>query len=314
MVVHRKTRETDMNLATILKEFRWGVILALTLVGVENIAWIVEPSVFGPVIDALIEVAHGTPFANIIPVLLIWVTVFAVNSGVGAFRRSFDQKIFLNIFARLARRVAELSSQLNLPISQTAARAELSREFVTFLEYRTPEILEQVIAIVGALVGLAWFDVRLTFACLVVLGPLLAITILYSRKVVPLQADLHDAVEETYDVFSTQNPAEIEAYYRRRSVPQQRIANWGALSFGLMRFSLLGIFLAVLYIAIDLDDFSTGNIYSIVAYIWTFVTSSEYLPELMESWASLKDLNDRMRSDAHGPAAPDSLDGIPSST
>jgi hypothetical protein len=64
-----------------------------------------------------------------------------------------------------------------------------------------------------------------------------------------------------------------------------------------MRFVLLGVFLAVLYIAIDLDDFTTGNIYTIVAYIWTFVTSSEYLPELMESFTSLKDISGRLREE-----------------
>jgi hypothetical protein len=58
---------------------------------------------------------------------------------------------------------------------------------------------------------------------------------------------------------------------------------------------LLGIFLVVLYISIDLDDFTTGSIYSIVAYIWTFITSSEYLPELMESWTSLKDISRRLK-------------------
>jgi len=38
-----------------------------------------------------------------------------------------------------------------------------------------------------------------------------------------------------------------------------------------------------------------GELYSIVAYLWTFVTATEYLPELMESWTSLKDISKRMR-------------------
>ena len=62
-----------------------------------------------------------------------------------------------------------------------------------------------------------------------------------------------------------------------------------------MRLALLVIFIAVLYIAIDLDDFSTGAIYSIVAYIWTFITTSEYIPELLESWTSLKDISRRLK-------------------
>ncbi len=61
------------------------------------------------------------------------------------------------------------------------------------------------------------------------------------------------------------------------------------------RATLVGIFLVVLYIAIDLDYFSAGELYSIIAYLWTFVTSTEYLPELMESWTSLKDISKRLK-------------------
>ena len=54
------------------------------------------------------------------------------------------------------------------------------------------------------------------------------------------------------------------------------------------------MFLVVLFVAIDLDDFTTGRLYSIVAYLWTFVTASEYLPELLESWTEVQDLSRRL--------------------
>jgi len=62
-----------------------------------------------------------------------------------------------------------------------------------------------------------------------------------------------------------------------------------------MRFILSIIFIVALYISIDLDDFLTGNIYSIVAYLWTFVTSMEYIPELLESRTSFKDISNRIK-------------------
>ena len=154
-----------------------------------------------------------------------------------------------------------------------------------------------MIAIGGALIGMAFFDIRIASACLVVLVPLVAINRLYNRRVVALHGDVHDSAEEAYEVVATGNPEQVRLYYAGIAVPQQKIANWGAFSFGLMRLVLLGIFLVVLYIAIDLDDFTTGNIYTIVAYIWTFVTSSEYLPDLMESLASLKDLSRRLHDE-----------------
>ena len=286
-----------MDLSSIVKEHWRGITIALSLVVIENIAWIVEPALFGNVIDALIESASATEKLSYLTPLVLWIGVFLVNSGVGALRRSLDQKIFLRMFTQIASTVSQVSTIQRLSVSKTAARAQLSREFITFFQYRLPEVAEQIIAIGGALIGLAFFDFRIASACLVIVFPLLAISIIYNRRILTLQSEFHDSIEETFDVFATQDANQVHAYYEKSAVPQQRIANWGAMSFGMMRIVLLGIFLVVLYISIDLDDFSTGNIYSIVAYLWTFVTSSEYLPELLESWTSLKDISRRIRAD-----------------
>lgn len=79
----------------------------------------------------------------------------------------------------------------------------------------------------------------------------------------------------------------------RSSRNPSRKLQTGGLSLSLL---LLGIFLAVLYIAIDPDEFTTGNIYSIVAYPWIFVATTEYLPELLESWTALKDIAARLKT------------------
>ncbi len=296
----RRTGHTTMKLSTIIAMFRWWIVLAVGLVVIENIAWILEPSVFGPVIDALIAESDAPAWKNAIPPLLIWIGVFAVNSGVGAFRRAYDQNIYLSIYTRIATNVASISRERGLSPSRTAARTQLAREVITFLQYRMPEVMEQIISIGGSLIGLWFFDYRIALACAVVTVPLGAVTVIYARKVVPLQAVVHDRMEEMYDVFERQDVVAIEAYYRRISIPQKQIARWGAFTFGLMRLFLLGIFLSVLYIAIDLDSFTTGSIYSIVAYVWTFVTSSEYLPELMESWTSLHEITGRLRQEGNG--------------
>jgi ABC-type multidrug transport system fused ATPase/permease subunit len=205
------------------------------------------------------------------------------------------------MFTDIATTVARSSYEQGLSSSRAAVRAQLSREYIQFFQYRIPEIIEQAIAIAGALVGMAIFDKRIAAACFVITVPLLLISRTYGRKVVGLQKEFHDNVEDTYDVFSSGNPERVRSYYSALALPQQKIANWGAAAFGLMRLVLLGVFLVVLYIAIDLDDFTTGNIYTIVAYIWTFVTSSEYLPELMESATSLKDISHRLRQEVETP-------------
>jgi ABC-type multidrug transport system fused ATPase/permease subunit len=291
------SKKFQTPLVDIIKRFRRSISLALSLVIVENVAWIVEPSIFGLVIDAMIEANQPDSQSSFIAPLAIWIFVFAVNSGVGALRRSIDQKIYLRIFVDIAGDVARMGKEHKLSASKTAARAELSREYINFFEYRVPEILQQIIEVFGALIGMAFYDWRIAAACTVVILPFSIVTAIYNKRVILYQKSFHDQFEDVFDVFTGKDPEQIKAYYRALAVPQQKIANWGARTFGMMRFFLLGIFLVVLYISIDLDDFSTGSIFSIVAYLWTFVTSTEYMPELMESWTSLKDISARLRQE-----------------
>ncbi len=286
-----------MRLISLFRAYRWPIALALSLVLVENVAWILEPYLFGPVLDALIGVARKEQArATAAAPLALWVGAFAVNSGVGALRRSLDPRIYLQVYADIAAGVVRAGREQGIAPGVMAARAQLAREFITFLEYSVPETLEHAIAITGALIGLTVFDVRIALACALVVVPLLMIRRIYGRRVMGLQREVHDRLEAAFDTFQGMDPSQVRNYYMEVAGPQQQIANWGATSFGLMRLVLLGVFLVVLFVSIDLDDFSTGQLYSIVAYLWTFVTSSEYLPELLESWTSVKDLTRRLRS------------------
>lgn len=352
-----------MLLIDLIRRFRKGIIIAFSLVIIENIAWIIEPTVFGKVIDAVIDVQYEakekdslnvqndienklnsdkkhdsilndtkylhsgdsskinisyiikdtftpkdsseikdslqlsekTKGSSYVFPLMIWLIVFAINSGLGVLRRSIDPKIFLNIYTKIATEVSESARRFRLNLSKTATRAQLSHEYIGFLQYRIPEVLENIVAIGGAIIALYFFDWKISLTCLCIVVPVYLANRLYSKKVMILQKQFHDQYEDIYDTFSREDPDYVHDYYQKLAVPQKKIADWGAFNFGMMRITLVGIFLVVLYIAIDLDEFSAGELYSIVAYLWTFVTSTEYLPELMESWTSLKDISKRLK-------------------
>jgi ABC-type multidrug transport system fused ATPase/permease subunit len=284
-----------MMLVEIFKQFRWKISLALSFVLVEKLAWIIEPTLFGKVIDAMIDALSDPSHPSPVQPIAIWIGAFVLNSGMGTLHRSVGERIYLNMYIAITTRITTLAKQVGDSVSRTAGRAELSREFISFFQYRLPEMIEQGFDIIGAVVALAFFDYRLAVACLVLGIPLSLFGRTYNRKVLSLQRSIHDGKENAYGVFSTLDPDQVRLYYSDMARHQQKIANLGAWNFGILRIFLLGIFLVVLYIAIDIDDFTTGNIYSIVAYLWTFVGSSEYIPEQLESWASIKDISRRIR-------------------
>lgn len=171
-----------MLLGILFRKYHRSVLLALSLVVVENVAWILEPTLFGNVIDAFIDKAVGEGPVHFGAPLALWIGVFLLNSGAGAARRAFDQKIYLTMFTGIAVQVAERAKERGENVSRTVARAELSREFINFFQYRFPELLEQSIAIGGAVIALYFFDWRISVTCLLIVIPLFFITKLYSPQ------------------------------------------------------------------------------------------------------------------------------------
>lgn len=286
-----------MHLRELFKRYRTKISFAVILVVIENLAWIIEPYLLGLVIDDLIDKAYIDPTLNTFWPIFAWVGLFVLNSSVGAYRRVYDTKLFTHIFTKIATYVSQDSLEKNLTVSQTAARAELSYQYIAFLQYRMPEIIDHMVAIFGAVIAMYLFDWRISVTCAVIIVPLYFINKFYVNKVSKHQKEYHDKYEDVVDIISKKDPKEVEKYYDDLAKPQVKISNWGALNFGLMRFVLLFIFIAVIYISIDLDEFSAGELFSIVAYLWTFVTASETLPELLESWTSLQDISRRLKKE-----------------
>jgi ABC-type multidrug transport system fused ATPase/permease subunit len=285
-----------MRLKNTFLAYRKSIVLALLLVVIEKTAWIIEPTVFGDVIDAMIDALAKPPRGSPTIPLLIWIGIFAINSGVGTFRRAWDEKVYLRIYNELVTNIAQTTNARSLDPSRAAARAELTREVISFYQYRIPDLIEQAIDVFGATLALTLFDWRLGATCFFILLPVILINRLYNHKVILFQKHIHDQQEDVFRIFSTNNVEEINSYYSEMAKWKRKIANWGAANFGILRLFLLGIFLVILYVAIDLDNFTTGNIYSIAAYVWTFITSSEYLPEQLESWTSTKEISDRLEA------------------
>ncbi len=287
-----------MTLTEIFKRFRPGFTLAMSLVIVEKLANIVEPMFLGRLIDALIGFFQTQTHASYFLPLTFWGAVYLVNSGIGSIRRSVDPKIYLRVYTSIAVHIAESCRINGVTNSKAAARTELSREYISFLQSRIPDIIEAIFDLGGTMVALAFYDIRISLTCLAAAVPMALVYHLYNSKVVRLQKEFHDSREDLFAVYQEKEIQDIRKYHDHMALSQMRIANWGAFNFGLLRVVLLGIFLVVLYLSIAIDRLSAGQIYSVVSYLWTFITATEFLPDLLESYTSLKDIQNRIRVEA----------------
>ena len=78
-----------MTLQQILSKYRYPIGMLLCFVLIENIAWIIEPTFFGKLLDALIDHFYDHEKANYMLPLMIWIIVYMVNVIGGGLHRLF---------------------------------------------------------------------------------------------------------------------------------------------------------------------------------------------------------------------------------
>jgi ABC-type multidrug transport system fused ATPase/permease subunit len=215
----------------------------------------------------------------------------------GTLHRLFSGKIYPRIYADTATNVINYSRKKEFPTSTIFARADLAKEYIVFLKERLPEVIWQLSATFGAIIALFFYDWRIAALAVLVIVPIGLINNIYRKNVVTLQQSLHDKREDQYRIIETGNASVIKEYFHNMVQPQAKIANWSSIDFLVIKVLLMFIFIGVLFIAVDVDRFTTGKIYAIVSYIWTFIASTDYIPGLMESITAVRELNSRLREE-----------------
>jgi ABC-type multidrug transport system fused ATPase/permease subunit len=286
-----------MALRPIVSKYKYGIALLLFFVLVENIAWIIEPTFFGKLLDALIGHFYDHEKINFLTPLLVWISVYLINVVGGSLHRLFNGGTYSKMYADVATNVIEESKARGDLYSKMLVRAELVKEYIVFFKERLPEMLWQLSASVGAIIALFFYDYRIGLVCLAVIGPVAYINNMNRKKVTHLEKDIHDNQEELYKLIENRDTSKIYQFYYNMVSPRISIARWNAFSYSTVKILLIVIFIVVLFICVDLDKFTTGKIYSVVAYLWTFIGQTDYLPDLMESLGSIKDLNARFSQD-----------------
>jgi len=289
-----------MTIQQIVRIYKVQIFIVISFVVLENAAWIIEPTYFGRLLDALIDRFYDHENkVNYIAPLLIWAGIYLLNVLGGTLSRYSGGLVYSKIYAKVASRVITTSEQQGYPASQMLARAEMAKDYVTFLKDRIPEVIWQLSATFGAIIAMFFYDWRIAAVCLFVILPIAFVNNIYRKNVLKYQTQINDSRENLYRHLTHSNMGPIHDFYFSMVKPQAKIAKWNSVDYGLIKVMLLFIFIVVLFICVDVDNFTTGKVYAVVAYLWTFISSTDYIPSLMESTISVRELNGRLKEDTN---------------
>jgi ABC-type multidrug transport system fused ATPase/permease subunit len=205
-----------------------------------------------------------------------------------------DTRTFTRIYADLAVPVILNQRLQNQSTSTSAARVVLAREFVDFFEKHVPTIATALVSIVGAAVMLLVIEPWIGLACLAAL--LLCMTLLprFARRNQELHERLNDRLEKEIGLVEKVGADTLQRHYRVLSRLRIWLSDREATAY-----LFVGSVAAVLFvIAISQLALSpavkAGHVYAVMTYLWTFVSSLDEAPSMVDQLARLRDIGKRV--------------------
>lgn len=274
------------TLKAIARAYPGKLFFTLSLVVLENALLLAYPLFAGFAVDSIIRGDARSALFYAVIVLAFW--------AVGAARRAVDTRTFTRIYADLAVPVILNQRLQNQSTSTAAARVVLAREFVDFFEKHVPTMVTALVSIVGAVAMLLAIEPWIGAASLGALLLCLALLPRFARRNQGLHQRLNDRLEKEIGLVAKVGTVTLKRHYRVLSRLRIRLSNREAAAFlfvGSVAAVLFVIAISQLALA---PAVKAGHVYAVMTYLWTFVSSLDEAPSMVDQLARLRDIGRRV--------------------
>ena len=275
-----------LNLQAILKTFKYQIGGTWALVALENTLLALIPLLIGLAIDDLLEGQFNE--LTSLGVVMVLLTIVAV------IRRIYDTRTYGTIRVALGNEVSNRHESLE--VSSRNARLDMSRELVDFLEEQVPELLTGIIQIIVSLIVLAMFHLYLSVSAFLVTLAMIVLYSFFHGRFYQLNASLNGQMERQVGLLDTGNPSKVFNHLRALRKWEVKISDSEAILYGVIFLMVIAFILYNLWFGTSLPDITTGTIYSIISYSWSYVEAAIILPFTLQSLTRLHEITERINS------------------
>jgi ABC-type multidrug transport system fused ATPase/permease subunit len=276
-------------LKKILFENKFKLIVTYILFTLEMIGALFKPYFIGQAVNDLMISSYKS--------LYIFLGLHLMWALVGMLRLRYDTRTYSTIYNSIMLKfLSEKTDKQD--VSKLSAHSTLTRELTDFLEYDLVYILEAIYNIFGSLILLYFYDVKVVLLCIVALIPISILSKYYGKKMSVLTHEKNNELENQVDTIATFDQAQIKQHYESLQKWQIKISDQQAYNFGIMELFVAVLVGVSLLISTqpNVQPLNEGELIGIYFYILKFNTGLETVPYILEKYANLKDIIERITS------------------
>ncbi len=213
---------------------------------------------------------------------------------VGACRRFHDTRVYSGIYREVSNELVLREKARKTDLSRISARTHLFTEFIEFLENSLPDIFNQFVGLVGALVNIALIDLRVLSACLLGALMTLGIFMLSQNRMLRLNRGQNNELEKQVDIIAAHDPDGLGKHFRALMGWNIKLSDLETINFSLTWIVLAGVLLYSIVAVASSDTAGFGRLVSTVMYVFGFIDSVMTFPLYYQQMIRLGEIADRL--------------------
>lgn len=273
-----------MQIRPLLKPYRLQFGFTLLLVLTEAGLAILFPLFIGYAIDDAINCGHYGAFK------LGGLGLAALLVGVT--RRVFDSRFYAKVYQKLgSESITELEGQSP---SLKSARLAMIRELVEFLENSLPELINNIIGLVGVVVIIATLSLKVFYGSLIITVLIFLIYWFSSKRTIRLNKASNDGFEKQVDVVAQNDKAGLQDHLKAMMKWNIRLSDLEAINFSISWIVLMAFLVSAILISMSDGIVKYGALFALIMYVFQYMENVVNLPFFYQNWLRLKEIIGRI--------------------
>lgn len=273
-----------MRIRSLLKKYRLKFSFTLLLILLEAAITILFPLFIGYAIDDALD----ENYTGALQLGALGLAVLIV--GVG--RRIFDSRFYAIVYQNLG--IHTLSKIEKDRSSIKVARLGMLRELVEFLENSLPELISNIIGLVGVMVIIASLNLQVFIGSIVVTLLVFLIYWLTSKKTMELNKQANDEFEKQVDVITNHDENELKTHLKDMMKWNIKLSDLEATNFSLSWVVMVIFLVGAIVSSVHQGVVQYGAIFSLIMYVFQYMENVINLPMFYQNWLRLQEIKERL--------------------
>ncbi len=274
-----------MNFKLLWIQYNYRFLLTIGLILLEAGILILFPLFIGNAIDGAIH----NESSGAVQLGVLGFSLLIIGAGRRMFDSRFYALVYQNMGIDIIRRLKDKDASIK------TARLDMIKELMEFLENSLPQLINNVIGLVGIIAILATLNLNVFYGSLVVTFIIFFIYWLGRKKTIRYNERTNNELERQVDVVSQNLENELSTHLKEMAKWNIKLSDLEVMNFS-FSWMVAVVFLVVSIITSVGDGVvQYGALFALVMYVFQYIENVITLPLFYQNWLRLHEIFFRLK-------------------